>query len=251
MDLCSITPIDKAEWMYECPTVMLLTHLALKHPDYCEIARNHTNYKILDNSIIELGHAFSIEKVYNTAKAVKANEIILEDAYPSGEKTVEAIKRSLKWLKDNNHLGEFKLQAVCHGETLEEFLRTLEFIDKCPDIDVIGIPKVLCTWVGERYRLWEYLKNTTKEIHFLGVWDNLHEIYSMPPEVWKKVRSCDTCLPSLYAIQHKHIWEKREGTIDLESSYPALTRERYDEVMAEMEKQVCEFQLYSPNRKIV
>lgn len=243
MNLCSIVPVNHADWMYEMPDVMLLTHLALKYPEYKELASKKSNYKILDNSVIELGEAFDISKVYKVAKEVGANEIILEDCYPDSTKTIEAIKRSLKWLKDNNRLGEFKLQAVCHGANEEEFKKTFDFINTCDEIDVIGLPKVLSTWCGERWKLYHIFKNTNKEIHFLGSWYNLKEIYSMPKEVWNKVRSCDTCLPSLYAIQSKHVWEDRDKTIDLEKDYPELTYDKYSRVLEEFENKVIDKQL--------
>ena len=58
------------------------------------------------------------------------------------------------------------------------------------------------------------------------------------------MRSADTCLPSLYVIQNKHVWENREGTIDLEKNYPELTEEKYDKVMDELEQMIVKYQLY-------
>lgn len=243
MDLCSITPVSRAQWMFTQPRVMLLTHLVERYPEYTELAFKSNSYKIVDNSIVELGDSVSMERIYETAKKVKAQEIILMDAYPDGPKTIEAIKKSLEWLVENDHIGEFKIQAVCHGRNLEEFKSTFEFINNNPLIDVIGIPKVLSSWCGERWKLFDIFKNTSKEIHFLGSWYSLKEILDMPKEVYLKVRSCDTCLPCLYVIQNKDIRENREGTIDLEKEYPILTEEKYNSVMNKIEKEIVASQL--------
>ena len=243
MDLCSITPVNKAQWMFTQPRVMLLTHLVEKYPEYEKLASSSSSYKILDNSLIELGDSLNMERVYKAAKKVKAQEIILMDSYPDGPKTIENIKKSLKWLIENNHIGEFKLQAVCHGRNLKEFKETFDYINNNPLIDVIGIPKVLSSWCGERWKLFDIFKNTSKEIHFLGSWYSLKEILDMPKEVYDKVRSCDTCLPSLYIIQNKNIRENREGTIDLEKDYPALTEKKYFSLMNKIEKEIIFSQL--------
>lgn len=243
MDLCSITPVKQAKWMFEQPRVMLLTHLVEKYPEYAKLARESNSYKILDNSIVELGSAVSIERIFKAAELVNAQEVILRDGYPKAEPTRQCIKEDLEWIEKNGLLGKFKIQAVCHGQNLEEFKETFNFINNDPRVDVIGIPKVLSLWAGERWKLFDIFKNTTKEIHFLGSWYSLREIFTMPKEVYDRVRSCDTCLPSLYVIQNKSVWEDRDGTIDLEADYPQLTKEKYDGVMDKIEKIIVSSQL--------
>lgn len=237
MEICSICPRNGWEWMYEKPMVMLLTHLVEKHPEYAKLAaeRDPSTYAMLDNSIVEMGSSFSMERIYEAAKKINANEIILEDAYPNGPETIEAIKRSIKWLKDNNHIGEFKLQAVCHGRNLDEFIETFKFINSVPEIDVIGIPKVLSRWCGDRASISEHFLNTDKELHFLGNWFQLGEFLRMPENVKVKVRSADTCMFALSVIQNKDFYEDRDGTIDLEADYTELTREKYDELIKRFE----------------
>ena len=237
MEICSICPKNGWEWMYEKPMVMLLAHFIEKHPDYTELAANRdpSIYAIVDNSIVEMGSSFSMERVYEAAKKVNANEIILEDSYPKGPETIESIKNSIQWLKDNNHIGKFKLQAVCHGENEDEFIKTFEFINSIPEIDVIGIPKVLSRWCGDRANMAKYFLNTDKEIHFLGNWFQLGEFLRLPSEVKSKVRSADTCMFALSVIQNKGFYEDRDGTIDLEADYDELTKEKYDELLKKFE----------------
>ena len=235
MKLVSITPKNGWEWMFEQPIAMCLTHLVQRYPEYKEMIKNRPEncYVILDNSIVELGESVSLQDILNAADDVHANEIILRDAYPNGPRTIERIKEDIQYLKDNNLIGKYKIMAVCHGENLEEFKQTFEFINSTPEIDVIGIPKVLSKWVGERSKLSNIFMNTNKQLHFLGSWYSLKELLDLPKNVWDKVRSCDTCLPSLYVIQNKHVWEDRDGTIDLEKDYKELTKTKYNDILNE------------------
>ena len=59
--------------MYENKTVMLLTHLVERYPEYIEEALKHpNNYKILDNSLIELKGALSMERLIDAADKIKS-----------------------------------------------------------------------------------------------------------------------------------------------------------------------------------
>ena len=234
MDFCSINPKGTWEWMYEMPRVMLLTHLVEKYPEYVRLANNHPRtYKILDNSLIELGGALSMERLIQAADAIGADEIILPDVFKDGKATIESTKEAIDWLKERNLLGRYKLMAVAHGNNKDEWKECFDILDEIPEIDVIGIPKVTSTWLEERNRknLFDVFKNSNKEIHFLGSWFNLDELCKLDKEVKVRVRSVDTCLPSLYAIQGKDFHEDREGTIDLEHEYKELTKEKYDNVI--------------------
>ena len=60
---------------------MFLTHMVEKYPAYTEAARNAPGYKILDNSLIELGGAVDLERVVKAAEYIGADEIILPDVF--------------------------------------------------------------------------------------------------------------------------------------------------------------------------
>lgn len=240
MEICSIVPVNHAEWMYKEPIVMCLTHLVEKYPEYARLARESKNYKILDNSLIELKDAVSIERVIKSAEIINADEIILPDEFQNADETIRKTEEAIQWLKENNYLGKYKLQAVVHGNTKEAFIKCFNALNNMPEIDVISIPKVTSTysWCPNRSRgeLFHLYKNTNKILHFLGSWYNLDEILSISNRVWDRVRSCDTCLPSLYAIQNKHVWEDREGTIDLEKDYEELNESNYKRVLNEIDQ---------------
>ncbi len=241
MYLCCINPKNAWSWMYRGSVVMLLTHLVEKYPEYVSLALEHPNtYKILDNSLIELGGALSMDRLIAAADCIKADEIILPDVFKNGPATATEARKSIEWLKDKGLLGKYKLMAVCHGNNFNEWEQCFNNLKNMPEIDVIGVPKVTSTWLPERSRecLYKYFKDTEKQIHFLGSWYTLKEITNIEEEVFHKVRSVDTCLPSLYAIQNKHVWEDRDGTIDLEKAYEELTVEKYDAVLLEYEKEL-------------
>ena len=235
MELVSITPKGAWEWMFEQPIAMCLTHLVQRYPEYAEMIKNRDPncFVMLDNSIVELGESVSLQDVLDAAEKVNANEIILRDAYPNGPKTIERIREDIEYLRKNNLTNKYSIMAVCHGENEDDFRETFEFINSIPEITTIGIPKVLSRWCGERKNLAHIFTNTDKNIHFLGSWYTLNEMLNMDKELQDKVRSVDTCLPSLYVIQNKHITEDRDGTIDLEHEYEELTREKYDKILEE------------------
>lgn len=232
MYFCSIMPKGSYHLMYREPMVMLLTHLVEKDPEYVKLALEHPeNYKILDNSLIELGGALSMDRLVAAAEKVKADEIILPDVFKDGEATVRSAKNSIQWLRDHNKLGIYKLMAVCHGTTPEAFKKCFDELSSLPEIDVIGIPKVMSSfnWVTNRNRasLFDIFKDGNAEIHFLGSWYQLGELLTMPKKVYSRVRSCDTCLFALDVIQNIDFFTDRNGTIDLEKTYPELKEETY------------------------
>lgn len=197
MKICNIVPLKYSYLMYQQDYVMLLCHLAKENIKYAEEACDSKNYKIMDNSIIELGEAFTLEDLIKEARKCKVDEIILPDVFQDGKATLSLVKDSINYLKDNDILGEFKLQAVCHGRTIEEFKKSFEELNKIKEIDVIGIPKVLTKTFGNRCELYDVFKNTNKEIHLLGCWDSFNELKVLPKEAFSKIRSLDTCLISL------------------------------------------------------
>lgn len=236
MQLISIEPKNGWKWMFKQSMIMGLTHLVKKYPEYKEMAKNRPegSFLILDNSIVELGESVTLQDILDAAKEVNADEIVLRDAYPNGPKTILRIKEDIEYLRKNNLTNKYQIMAVCHGESVEDFKATFDYINSVPEITTIGIPKVLCKWLPTKSRLElaEIFTKTDKQIHLLGSWYNLGEQIDFANSKYSnRIRSCDTCLPSLYVIQNKLIIEDRDGTIDLEKEYPELTKEKYNRVL--------------------
>ena len=206
---------------------MFLTHMVEKYPAYAEAARNAPGYKILDNSLIELGGAVSLERVVKAAEIIGADEIILPDVFVSGPATIAAVQLAIKELNRMypNRSWPFKLQAVAQGCDEEEWYECYMGLVKNPDVDVIGIPKVLAKmhpggrphFVNELCNLW------VKPHHLLGMGYSMSELreYKYP----EQIRSCDTILLG-YLIKHNlNFWGVRPDghTLNLEKDVVPYT----------------------------
>lgn len=233
MKFISILPISQMDEQFNQYTVMLLAHLSKKYPEYAKRAAEYDGYKIMDNSIIEIGEAFTMESLIEEAIKCDVQEIILPDVFNNGQATVKKVKESIEWLRENGYLGRFKLMAVCHGSNKYELDCTFKTLENIPEIDVIGLPKVLSTWLGFRIdKANEFAKQTNKEIHLLGCWDSLEEYKNANLSL---IRSTDTCMPSLLTKYGMNVWDWRNGRkFDLEKDnidlgkYKSLMKEFYE-----------------------
>ena len=212
MKLASIVPMKNVAHTFDGDYAMLLAHLK----DYYPARRNKNCYVIMDNSLIELGGAVDVETVYNAAKQCGADEFILPDVFQDADATIEKVIKSIGWLYTNDHIGEFRLMAVCQGSTPQEFAKCFRTLEQIPEIHCIGIPKVAATLLPTgRPGLEDLWEGSPKAIHLLGCWTNLDEFrqYCRPA----LIRSCDTCIPALLSTHDiRDAWHDRpEKTIDL------------------------------------
>lgn len=208
---------------------MFLTHMVEKYPAYVEAARNAPGYKILDNSLIELGGAVDLKRVVKAAECIGADEIILPDVFQDGPATIKAVQSAIDELNKMypNRSWPFKLQVVAQGKDESEWVDCYTELIKNPDVDVIGIPKVLSKmhpqgrphFVNDVCNLW------AKPHHLLGVWYSMSELreYNFP----ENIRSCDTILLG-YLFKHGlYFWGVRPDgyTLNLEKDvvqYPNI-----------------------------
>ena len=232
MQLINIVPVKNMVFIKEQPMGMFLTHLVERYEEYREFARNFKGYKILDNSLIELGGSVSLQRVVEAAVAIQADEIILPDVFRDGYATYDAVTKSLQQMKElSQRLSKpVKLMAVCQGKDMNEFVACFEALNKLEEIDVIGIPKV-CAKMSTQGRPWfEWLWNSpkcAKQIHLLGLWYSFEELSRY--QNLDRIRSMDTCLPSFFAV-HDLPWDavRPDGfTVNLEGDF--MTYRRYRE----------------------
>lgn len=203
MQLINIFPLGNICMEYQQDMHMYLTHMVEKYSLYAEVARNAPGYKILDNSVIELGGTVSIERLVGAAEHIEADEIILPDAFQDGPATLTLVSSALQYLNKRwpNRDWPFKLMAVAQGKDIEEWYDCYQALLAMPDIDVIGIPKVLAKMhpQGRPYFVNELcnLYKVDKEHHLLGVWYSMSELceYRKP----NLIRSCDTVLMGFMA----------------------------------------------------
>lgn len=225
-----IVPVQELGRIKGAPMHMVLTHLVENYPHYREFMEKEEGYKILDNSLIELGGAVTTERLMKAAISVGADEIILPDIFKDKDRTIAAVDSSLYWLDTCSSDGDRgKVMAVAQGSTLSEIAACFEHFMSYKEIDVIGIPKVasvlpwsvsdICTNSGPigRHAL-EYLwrdRGLDKEIHLLGCWYSWAELSMF--QAPEQIRSVDSCLRSFFYAHNCSL--RPEGmTVDLEKS---------------------------------
>lgn len=207
MKIASIVPMKNVGYTYSGSYAMLLAHLKNYYPK----CNNKNCYKIMDNSLIELGGAVTVKDVYEAGKFCNANEIVLPDVFCDGAATFLEVVKSIEWLRKNKHLGEMRLMAVCQGKNEEEFRDCFSQLSKIPEIHCIGIPKVAETLTEKgRPGFEDIWQGCSKAIHLLGCWTSLRELGEYKhPEV---IRSIDTCIPALLSKTSTYAYATRPAT---------------------------------------
>lgn len=196
MKLINIFPIGNLGMHYRQDAHMFLTHLVEKYSFYAKFAKEVKGYKILDNSLIELGGAVDMQRILDAAEKIGADEIILPDVFQKGPETIDAVNMALSELNDRyvNRKWPYKLMAVAQGRDEKEWYECYHELLNNPDIDVIGIPKVLAKMhpQGRPHFVNELCDLKRKPHHLLGLWYSMSEFneYNNIDDI----RSCDTVL---------------------------------------------------------
>lgn len=220
MKIINIYPIGNLSMHYYQDMHMFLTHLVEKYPFYAKLAKEVKGYKILDNSLIELGGAVDLQRVLDAAEQIGADEIILPDVFQKGPETIEAVNKALSELNDRytNRKWPYKLMAVAQGRNEKEWLRCYNMLMDNPDIDVIGIPKVLAKMhpQGRPHFVNSFCVLKSKPHHLLGLWYSFSELSLY--HNYEEIRSCDTVLTGYMAKYNLPIMGVRPDgyTVDLE-----------------------------------
>lgn len=232
MYLINIFPLGNICMEYQQNMHMFLTHMVEKYPTYAKVAQDAPGYKILDNSLIELGDAVSVERVIDAATHIRADEIILPDVFQNGPETIKAVQNALNTLHKMFPKGDwpFKLMAVAQGADEKEWYDCYKYLLEMREVDVIGIPKVLAKMhpQGRPYFVNELCNPFAKPHHLLGVWYSLSELaeYNHP----KQIRSCDTVILGYMAKYGMcSVGTRPDGfTLDLEKDVVDYTRIKND-----------------------
>lgn len=203
MKLINIFPLGNLGMHYTQDMHMFLTHLVEKYPFYAKMAREIKGYKILDNSLIELGGSVDLQRVLDAAVHIDADEIILPDVFRDGPATIRATKAAIQELLAIYPDGKFpyKIMAVAQGRDAEDWYECYQFLLNNPYIDVIGIPKVLAKMhpQGRPHFVNELCDLQAKPHHLLGLWYSMTEFNEY--KRIEDIRSCDTVL-SGYMAKH-------------------------------------------------
>lgn len=230
MKLINIYPLGNLSMHAMQDMHMFLTHLVEKYPFYAEFAKNVRGYKILDNSLIELGGAVDLKRVLAAAELIGADEIILPDVFCQGPETLKAVAQSIEELNEIYPEGcPFKLMAVAQGRDAEEWYACYKSLMQNPYIDVVGIPKVLAKMhpKGRPHFVNELCNVSYKPHHLLGLWYSMTELneYDRPQDI----RSCDTVLLGYMAKYGLQAYGVRPDgfTVDLEKDVVDYTNLNY------------------------
>lgn len=222
MQIMHIAPLNCTKAMHSRLSVssaMCLTHLVETNKEYAKFYSDFKGYKVLDNSLIELGGSVELQRVLSAAQEIRANEIILPDKFQDGPGTVKLVKESIDELRELGKLGDYSIMAVAHGSIVEEWVWCFRTLSEIPEVNVIGIPKITAKLQpGGRPALESIWKNSPKVIHLLGLWYAWNELASYLDA--DRIRSVDTCQAAFLAKYRMDPWSVRPDgfTIDLQDN---------------------------------
>lgn len=239
MDAALILPPRYLDFARGRPIQMALAHLVLADADYAhwfQMAAKAGAFVIMDNSLIELGHALPAEELAIAAQNCGASEVILPDVFLDGAGTLAATRTALEFPWPPA-LG---LMGVAHGGVRDEWQWCFDQLCSERRITTIGLPKVLDEiWrPGGRLGCVQYLWATDRVVpgkyyHLLGVWTDPVEVMLQAHHTW--LRSVDTALPFHAGLAGVRFDAQR----GLPSSSTRPRRpHRFFELAAELEPQV-------------
>lgn len=215
---------------HECPLVILKESKLFNDYDYCLVHLTNENWKyknyytksvkegrnvLLDNSIFELGEAFSIKKFVKKIQQLKPTQYIVPDVLDDGQNTVENFKKFNEYIKDKNISG-IKI-GVVQGRTYEEIKKCYKFMSENADKIAISFNMQYFLERRENSDLKKFsngrpelikklqdegLWNLNKPHHLLGC--ALYEEFRLNKELYKKssIESLDTSNPIVAGIMN-------------------------------------------------
>lgn len=164
-------------------------------------------YTILDNGVMETGKPLEMHILLDRAKATRASEIVLPDTFNDNKATKEQVRNACHVWKNSIKEANLRCMAVLHTKSIATGLATLREWAGYDMITAIGLPKVLSESLRREGGRIAMLRAMVKEewqdcfeIHLLGVWEDISEVFRISQEFSNVVRSIDTSWPLLAAI---------------------------------------------------
>ena len=114
-----------------------LVHLFDKDPKYLEFYKDCVEkgrHVLLDNSIFELGKAYSNESFAKWVEILKPTEYIVPDALEDAEKTMNQME---DWNRQYRKMPGKRI-GVVQGKTLDEIIGCYQYLDEHADCDKIA-----------------------------------------------------------------------------------------------------------------
>lgn len=181
---------------------LLLAHDVVKEENrdtYMNLFRNRLDLGlvILDNSVVELGHAVDPEMILLAAKITRPSHIVIPDAYLDADKTMALLNQHLSAMyKQCQKLpNKPQLMYLPQGKTVGDFAACAAYYAHDEQIGSWGIPRNIVEYHGSRKTAIMLCKdlNPSRMIHMFGFSDDLVDdlICSQFPEV----NSIDSAVP--------------------------------------------------------
>lgn len=161
---------------------LLLAHDVVNFPkEYAELYNFSNANIIMDNSVVELGDAVTLDFILNACRTVKSVTVALPDVMSNGKATTEASLAAYdKWLTAFEALygagnQEWGFMFIPQGKTIEEWATCAQSMSHHRRINYWGIPRLLTIHSGTRRHGIEiaYALNPVRKIHLLGFSENL------------------------------------------------------------------------------
>ena len=138
-----IAPFKYMEYLCPLGHIELVLSNWLSNSDYARYYYNASQKRrfiILDNGIMELGHAIESESLINFAMQLRPALITPPEILNDGPSTLQMTYDFLKLFEKSDLYPETKLLGIAHGRSFDEWVFCFEELIKIPMVARIGVP---------------------------------------------------------------------------------------------------------------
>lgn len=193
-----------------------LVHLFEENEDYLEHAmmQRRDRHVILDNSVFELGEAFTADSFAYWVDLTRPTDYIIPDVVGDGPATIESVKN---WVREYSGILPGNTMAVVQGATYEEMVECYRAVE--PLVDKVSFPfrsrfykqqgapdaSQIANWAHGRVDTINRMEsegviNDGKPHHLLGC-SQITEFYNYRDKRW--IDSVDTSSPVMWGLEGK------------------------------------------------
>lgn len=189
---------------------LLLAHDVVKRPkEYADVFQDlpWDKHVILDNSVVELGHAVDVGMIKEAAEICLPTCVVLPDAYQDCEETVKSVGKSIdEWYDKIVRAwpSAMSFMYLPQGKNKHEFAICAEAFGQDSRIQWWGVPRNYCVQdIGSRVEALRICRmvNSMRQTHMFGFSDDFVDdmISANHPDVY----SIDSAVPIRAASSNK------------------------------------------------
>lgn len=218
MKLALIPPTDLLAYANETDYQLMLIQ-ELKGETYATYYRSQCadpdSFVIMDNGAAE-GYKAEFEEIEDMTLEFKPDEVVIPDVIGDAYHTRTLAEDFLEQVPIADRV---RTMFVAQGQTLPEFLDSIEYAQNRPGIDTIAIPRhaiktcenALARWILTG-GAWSRFGSDLKPIHFLGMnvgnrWELMPNPAVIGDDIRNAVRGVDTSMPFILAWHGHNITE--------------------------------------------